>query len=78
MCTASFCCRDVHIKGFWLNVWLASVGDRREEVLHETMDLMVRGVLEPHTGKKFALEDVKEAVVEATKPGRGGKVLLEG
>lgn len=54
------------------------MGDRREEVLHETMDLMVRGVLEPHTGKKFALEDVKEAVVEATKPGRGGKVLLEG
>lgn len=29
-------------------------------------------------GKKYPLERVAEAVVEAQKPGRGGKVLLEG
>lgn len=70
--------RDVKIHGFWLNVWLSSIGDRRQEILKETMEFMLDGTLSPYTGEKYPLEQVKEAIREAGRPGRGGKVLLEG
>lgn len=70
--------RNVSIRGFWLNQYLGSLGSRRDAVLKEAMDLMEQGVIEPYIGKKYKLEDAKEAIEETGKPGRGGKVLLEG
>lgn len=70
--------RYVNIKGFWLNRWLASIGNRRDEIMKETMQYMVDGTLAPYCGKKFPIDQIKEAVEETSKPGRGGKVLVEG
>ena len=64
--------------GFWLNVYLAGVGERREAVLREVMELMVKGVLRPFSGERFPLDRVREAVEKSQSSGRGGKVLLEG
>lgn len=53
------------------------MGPRAAEVASEVFHLMAEGVLEPHCGRHFPLKEVKEAIVEAARPGRGGKVLLD-
>ncbi|CAK0743519.1 hypothetical protein CVIRNUC_001476 [Coccomyxa viridis] len=73
--------RDIHVKGFWLNVWLDSLPSHvREKKLKETMDMMAEKVLAPPPpSAKYPLVDVKKAVSDAQrKSGREGKVLLEG
>ncbi|KAK9845455.1 hypothetical protein WJX81_006838 [Elliptochloris bilobata] len=72
--------RDVRIHGFWLNHWLAELGDKAPAVLSTLMDLLGNGVIKPHSGKKFPLEQANEAVKANEEPGRSseGKFFLEG
>ena len=42
--------RNVIVTGFWLNVWLKSLGDKRAETLDKLMGLMAQGVIVPHSG----------------------------
>ena len=44
----------------------------------EVMQLLADHVIVPFAGEKFPLEKAQEAMGEAQKAARGGKVLLEG
>jgi hypothetical protein len=44
----------------------------------QVWDLHLDGTWKPFAGHYFPLEQVKEAVVQHAKEGRGGKVLLRG
>ncbi|KAG6544517.1 hypothetical protein Mapa_014035 [Marchantia paleacea] len=68
--------RGVDMKFFLVND-LGHDLAKREETSKEIFELMRQKVLEPLSGKKFPLEEFKEAIIEGNKPGRGGKVLLE-
>jgi NADPH:quinone reductase-like Zn-dependent oxidoreductase len=65
------------IEGFWLSEWAA-----RQNVLKMLMlirrigTLMRAGVLTSEVGETFSLDQIKDAVRLAEKPGRQGKVLL--
>lgn len=47
-------------------------------MLDEVAELMASGKVVPFAGKSFPLESAAEAVQEAVKSARGGKVLLKG
>lgn len=71
--------RGVVVKGFWIGPWLdGKPVDEKKEVLGAVMDMMANRVIVPYSGKKYKLEDVLEAIGEATSTARGGKVMLEG
>ena len=42
------------------------------------MGLMADKIIDPHNGKSFDLSHAAEAVQEAQKEARGGKVFLKG
>lgn len=69
---------DRTLSGFWLGHWM-----RQQNVLgslahfRQITQLMREGVLTSEIGKKFGLDQVREAVVQAEAVGRKGKVLLE-
>ena len=65
-------------RGFLLTPWVQSLGDRRLAKLEEIMTLMADKVIDPHNGKSFDLSQAAEAVQEAQKEARGGKVFLKG
>ena len=46
------------------------------QLIDEIAELVRRGVLGTTPGKKFGLDDIHAAVVEAESVGRGGKVLI--
>lgn len=50
----------------------------KQEVLQETMDLLVKKVLVPYTGKKYPLKEATAAIKASLETARGGKILLEG
>ena len=68
--------RQVTIRGFWLNVWLGSIGDRKTEVFKQVLGMLADGSLVPLAGKSFPLADVVEAFKHSQSEARGGKVLL--
>ncbi|PSC74291.1 NAD(P)-binding [Micractinium conductrix] len=69
--------RGVKIEGFWLNVFLKSVGERRGQVMVEVMNLLEDGTITPFSGQHFPLEQAAEAIKHAQEPKRGGKAFLE-
>uniref|UniRef100_UPI003F98EC3C hypothetical protein n=1 Tax=Mycobacterium sp. TaxID=1785 RepID=UPI003F98EC3C len=46
------------------------------QLIDEIVDLVRRGVLSTSPGKKFGLDDIRAAVIEAESVARSGKVLL--
>jgi trans-2-enoyl-CoA reductase len=69
--------RGVTIKGWWLAHYMKNKSSEEKKAIgKELLDLMQQGLLKPFIGKKFPLDQVKEAIAEATKDARGGKVLL--
>lgn len=73
--------RDVSIHGFWLGPWFFGKlpAERRPQAIKEIFQGMVDGPLAvPAGGKHFSLDQFQEAIAEESKPGRGGKVFLEG
>ena len=69
---------DQVAKGFLLTPWVQSLGDRKQAVLDEIMGMMADKVINPLNGKSFDLTQFAEAVKEAQRQGRGGKVFLKG
>jgi trans-2-enoyl-CoA reductase len=71
--------RDVTVSGYWVTT---DVGQRnaleRRKLMRQAMDYIEKGIVVPHTGKKFRLEQCAEAIRESNKPGRSseGKVLF--
>jgi len=62
---------------FWLGYWLAKLdAQERRQLVDEVVALMREGVLWTSPGRKFSLDEIDAAVVQAESPGRHGKVLL--
>lgn len=71
--------RGVKISGFWLMPYTNSLpADERAKMMEGVMQLLKDGVITPYAGRRFPLDQVKEAVAVATSAARGGKALLEG
>jgi NADPH:quinone reductase-like Zn-dependent oxidoreductase len=65
------------VAGFWLSEWARDQGVVTMLLLIRRLGkLIARGVLASEVGQTFPLDQVKEAVREASRPGRHGKVLL--
>jgi NADPH:quinone reductase-like Zn-dependent oxidoreductase len=66
------------VEGFWLANWV-----RGQNVLtmlglfRRIGKLMAQGVLTSEVAASFPLEDVRQAVEQATRPGRSGKILFK-
>ena len=66
------------VTGFHLGAWKDSLGNEKfREQLQEVIDMLVDGKVTPFNGKSFPLESAADAVVEAQKQARGGKVFLK-
>jgi len=66
------------IEGFWLGDWMARqnlIG--KLKLVRTITGLMLEGVLVSEVGQSFPLESIAEAVRNAERVGRGGKVLLK-
>jgi NADPH:quinone reductase len=65
------------VEGFWLSEWVRGQGVLRLLRLFRTIGrLMAEGTLTSEVGATFPLERVRDAVRQASAPGRRGKVLL--
>jgi NADPH:quinone reductase-like Zn-dependent oxidoreductase len=65
------------IEGFWLSEWVQKQGILSMLSLFSQITSLLReGVLATEAGTTFPLDQVADAVREAEKPARGGKVLL--
>ncbi|KAG7666616.1 hypothetical protein Ndes2526B_g04912 [Nannochloris sp. 'desiccata'] len=71
--------RGVTIRGFWLIPYIDGLGkEERATYMQEVMQLLADQVIVPYAGEKYPLDKAEEAMAEAQKAARGGKVLLEG
>jgi NADPH:quinone reductase-like Zn-dependent oxidoreductase len=68
--------RNVSYTGFWLSKYFKDSGKTKVLELFTKVFELLGGEIVPFTGTKYPLEKVSEAIEEAKKPGRGGKVLL--
>jgi NADPH:quinone reductase-like Zn-dependent oxidoreductase len=65
------------IEGFWLSEWVQQQGIwTMLSLFSQITALMREGTLATEKGTVYPLDQVAEAVREAEKPARGGKVLL--
>ena len=65
------------IRGFWLGHWMKERSIPQSLILfREIAALMRSGVLTTEVGPSFGFDRIAEAVREAERPGRRGKVLL--
>jgi NADPH:quinone reductase-like Zn-dependent oxidoreductase len=69
---------DRTIEGFWLSNWVSRQGTvTMLRLFREIRQLMRDGVLDSEVGSSFRLDQIQEAVEQAEKPGRKGKVVLK-
>lgn len=67
------------LRGFWLTRWMTeSPPARVADAMRTVLGLMGEGVIAPPVAARYDLDDVREAVRHAERPGRSGKVLLVG
>lgn len=65
------------VEGFWLSEWVARQGIwTMLSLFSQITSLMREGTLATEKGTTYPLEQIADAVREAEKPARGGKVLL--
>lgn len=66
------------LEGFWLGHWMRDRSIPQALSLFGEIGRLIRsGVLATQVGPAFPLEQITEAVTEAERPGRPGKVLLK-
>jgi NADPH2:quinone reductase len=62
---------------FWDGYWLPRLTDaERQQLTDEIVALMREGIIETSPGRKYALDEISEAVAQAEQTGRHGKVFL--
>ena len=65
------------VQGFWLADWANQQGVLKKlRMMREVRSLLREGVFQSTIGGRYSLEQIGEAVAEADKPGKSGKVLL--
>jgi NADPH:quinone reductase-like Zn-dependent oxidoreductase len=68
---------DRRVEAFWLSNWVARQGPLTMlRLFRQVRRLLADGVLRSDVGAAFPLDQVREAVREADRPGKRGKVLL--
>jgi NADPH:quinone reductase-like Zn-dependent oxidoreductase len=66
------------IEGFWLADWVKTQGPwAMLSLFRQITSLMREGILTTDVGATYSLDQIGQAVVEAEKVGRGGKVMLQ-
>ncbi|KAJ8324102.1 hypothetical protein QVD99_008436 [Batrachochytrium dendrobatidis] len=69
--------RDITVKGFWLGSTLMKMSSaQRQAACSEAMDLMSKGIVAPHSGEIFPMDQVLQAIAKSNEMARNGKVLL--
>ncbi|MCB0379090.1 MAG: zinc-dependent alcohol dehydrogenase family protein [Bdellovibrionales bacterium] len=69
---------NLDVRGFWLPAWWKHTSlQERTEAVNETLNLIEKGVLDVHVEKAYRLEDIKEAVSHAERPGNSGRIVLD-
>lgn len=70
--------KNLTIKGFWLTSWMAAKsGSELAGITKEVLTMLTTSQLKADVEAMYPLEEVKEAVLHAERPGRKGKVLLD-
>ncbi|KAL0053804.1 hypothetical protein WJX82_010988 [Trebouxia sp. C0006] len=64
------------LTGFLIYDWIEK--PHKQEVIKEVLSLLEKKILEPNSGRSYKFEEVKEAINECNRAGRGAKVFLEG
>ncbi|MFI9271993.1 zinc-dependent alcohol dehydrogenase family protein [Kitasatospora sp. NPDC052896] len=65
------------VEVFWLGYWLPRLTDaERRQLREDIVALMREGTIETSPGRKYSLDEIGEAVVQAEQKGRQGKVFL--
>jgi NADPH:quinone reductase-like Zn-dependent oxidoreductase len=68
---------EKRLDGFWLSEWVKDQGALRMlRLFRKIKGLLRAGVLTTNVGPSFPLAEYQKAMVEAERPGHGGKVLL--
>jgi NADPH:quinone reductase-like Zn-dependent oxidoreductase len=70
--------KNLTIKGFWLTTWMTSRNmDELHKVTKTVLTLLASNQLKADIEATYSLDQIKEAVLHAEKPGKNGKVLLD-
>lgn len=70
--------KNLSIKGFWLTSWMASKsGKELAGITREVLTMLTTNQLKADVEATYSLDEIKEAVEHADRPGRKGKVLLD-
>jgi len=70
--------RGVTIKGWWLANYIRDkTCEEKQEIAAKILGLIKSKTVEPCTGTIYELKDVAKAIEAATRPARGGKILLQ-
>ena len=69
--------RDITLKGFWLAHWFQTSSREQQKALYgELAALIASGKLQARVDSTWDVQDIREAIAEAGKGGRDGKVLI--
>ncbi len=74
--TAMTMFRDIRLRGFWLVRWLRANAGAAETHMRELVDMVERGRLYAEIEGTYPLNRIKEAVRQAQRGDRDGKVML--
>jgi NADPH2:quinone reductase len=71
---------ELKAQGFWIERWLRQTPVAKQQaVLDHLLDLIAKGEIAPRSGPSFGLDELGEALKEASSPsGVSGRVLLVG
>jgi len=69
--------KDIHFRGFWINDWYRRASDKEiHEMYAQLLPLVKAGHLKVAVEKTYPLEQAREAVLQATRGSRAGKILF--
>lgn len=70
--------KNITVRGLWVSRWFHDTPlDKRTAVLSRLAHMMVDGRLGIAVDEVYPLEEVKEAVAQASQSGRNGKILID-
>lgn len=70
---------DIQLRGFWLDQWTRMHAEAENTaMLDQLFSLLRKGVLSQPVAATYPLKDWRTALDHAFRPGKGGKVMLEG
>lgn len=68
---------DLHVEGFWLGAWARKQGVLTMlRLFRRVRELIREGVLQSNIAATYPLEQIRQAVDHAARPGKGGKIMI--